>query len=89
MSEPLIERPEQVTSKPFKEMAEAIEHNAEQGFGGAVVVVPPSSGGDPISILILDSQGDPAQFWSTIQTRISIVLDTLKDRSRPGGLGMR
>ena len=90
MDQPLIERPEQVTSKPFHEMARAIEHNAGQGFGGAVVIVPPANGGGSIELLMLDSQGDVAQFYSTIMSRIQVALEGLKDKQRvAGGFGMR
>lgn len=90
MSEPLVTPPEKVTSKPFHEMARAIEHNAGQGFGGAVVIVPPQGGGEPIELLMLDSKGDVAQFFSTIQTRIQLLLQDLQDKSRiSGGFGIR
>lgn len=85
--QPLIERPEQNTSQPFHEMAAAIEHNPGQGFGGAVVIVPPTGGGEPISILTFDSQGDLAQFYSSIQSRIQIRVAELDNRQRIAGQG--
>jgi len=69
-------------SASFHEMAQAIEHNEKQGFGGAVVIVPPEGGGEPISLLMLDSSGDPAQFYSTIMTRIQLVLQRLQDEKQ-------
>ena len=66
----------------FSAMAQRIIHNAESVFGGAVVIVPPANGGEPIEMLVLDQAGDAAQFWGTINTRIAIVLDKLKDEQR-------
>ena len=73
------------TSDPFTKMAQRIEHNAEATFGGAVVIVPPKNAGDQIELLMLDAQGDPAQFWSTVMTRIQVVLEKLKDQERRVG----
>ena len=36
-------------------MAAMIELNADVVFGGAVVIIPPENGGEPIELLILDS----------------------------------
>ena len=80
--QPLVERPTNDPSSFFKEMAQAIEHNRNQGFGGAVVIVPPTGGGDNIELLILDSKADIAQFWSTIKTRIDIRLADLDQKAR-------
>lgn len=66
----------------FKAMAVAIEHNAGNTFGGAVVIVPPPSGGEQIELLILDLKADPAQFWATIRTRIDIKLAELDEVRR-------
>lgn len=77
-------------SDPFKKMAERIEHNADATFGGAVVIIPPLNGGDPIELLMLDSAGSAAQFWSTLKTRIQIVLDELEQKQRmTAGFGHR
>jgi len=66
----------------FKNMAARIEHNADSKFGGAVVIYPPDEGGDPIEVLLLDQASDPVMFWQTVQSRIAIVLETLKDKQR-------
>ena len=72
----------QSCAKSFARMAERVLHNQDSVFGGAVVIVPPKNAGEQIELLMLDSAGDPAQFWSTIQTRIAIVMDKLKDQER-------
>jgi len=81
MSEPLIQK-SQATVDPFRRMADRIEKNADATFGGAVVIVPPSYAGDTIELLMLDAQGDAAQFWGTIATRIQIILKSLDDQRR-------
>ena len=81
MSE-LLEPPAPEAAQRFTAMAAAIEHNAAATFGGAVVIIPPTNGGEPIELLILDLKADPAQFWSTIKTRIEIKLAELDERQR-------
>lgn len=72
----------QACAKAFARMAERVLHNADSTFGGAVVIIPPKNAGEQIELLMLDSSGDPAQFWSTIQTRIALVMDKLKEQER-------
>ena len=59
----------------FRKMADAIESNAERGFGGAFVIMPPE--GDPIETLILDSKQDPSQFYMLLKTKCDIALNEL------------
>ena len=81
MSE-LLEPSAPEAAQRFTAMAAAIEHNAGATFGGAVVIIPPPNGGEPIELLILDLKADPAQFWSTIRTRIDIKLAELDENRR-------
>ena len=46
------------------------------------VIIPPGTTGEPIELLMLDAQGDEAQFWSTILTRIQMVIQKLSERER-------
>lgn len=86
----LVERPKNEAAERFRQMAAAIDHNADGTFGGAVVIIPPANGGEPIELLILDLKADPAQFWATIKTRIEIKLAELDDRQRnQKAFGMR
>ena len=78
----LVDIPKNEAAERFTAMAAAIEHNAGATFGGAVVIIPPPNGGEPIELLILDLKADPAQFWSTIKTRIEIKLAELDERQR-------
>ena len=66
----------------FRKMAERIDHNNDAGFGGACVFIPPQGMGDPIEVLILDNAGDPAQFYSTVATRLQIALDKLQGQNQ-------
>ena len=77
-------------AKPFENMAARISTNAGETFGGAVVIIPPGTVGEPIELLMLDAQGDEAQFWSTIQTRIQMTISKLQDKERVAqGFGRR
>lgn len=62
----------------FRKMAERIDNNREDGFGGACVIMPPAGGGDPIEILIVVPPGgfsDLVQFYSMVSSRIQRSLD--------------
>jgi hypothetical protein len=69
-------------SEPFTKMADRVKHNADTKFGGAVVIVPPTGTADAIELLMLDAQGDQAQFWSTILTRIQVLMQGLEAKDR-------
>ena len=69
-------------SEPFYQMKEKIDRNEGTKFGGAAVIVPPTGAGDAIELLLLDAQGDQAQFWSTILTRIQVIMQNLQEKER-------
>lgn len=80
--QPLVEHPEQVLAEHFRRMAARIEHNAQETFGGAVVIVPPVGGGDAIEFLVLGSKPDLAQFYSTVQTKITLALSEIQEKQQ-------
>lgn len=65
----------------FRAMADKIERNANDVFGGAVVVVPPA-GGDSLHILVLDSQQDPSMFWGNLKAKCDIAIASLANLAR-------
>lgn len=69
---------------PFDSMAAKVRHNAENGFAGAFVIVPPVSdmASDPVEVLFLDASPNPAAFWGQIKARIDIVLVEIEERQR-------
>ena len=89
MNQPLIEPNAQKAepAKRFAAMAQRIDDNIGEPFGGAVVIVPPG-GGESIEILMLDPHADLAMFWSAISTKIGIALQALEAEKRQrGGFG--
>lgn len=78
------EAEKKLPSDRFRAMAEDIDHNAKRPFGGAVVIHPPEGGGDPIEFLMVGA-GDIAQFYGTVQTKIQLVLEGLKQPPPPFG----
>lgn len=79
----LVEVQKNEAAERFRVMAARIDHNDPTTFGGAVVIIPPANdGGESIELLILDLKADPAQFWSTIKTRIEIKLAELDEGRR-------
>jgi hypothetical protein len=76
-------------SAPFTDMAARIDLNAEQGFGGAFVIVPPGEEAKPRVLLMLDNAENPAMFWSALQTTCQLALQELanEEQRASGGLG--
>lgn len=70
-------------SDRFRRMATSIDHNNTRHnpmpFAGAVVIVPPKDGGDPVELLLLDEKADPAQFWATVLTRVQMRINEIQD----------
>ena len=72
-------------SEPFSKMAERIDHNASEAFGGAFVIVPPAGAGTMIETLLLTQSGDPANFWLVLQSHVNKVLADLQAPPNPYG----
>lgn len=75
-------------SDAFRKMADAIDHNdGKLPFGGAFVIVPPSNENEPphpLSLLILDTTNNPAQFWGTLKAKADLTIRQLDDVQRMG-----
>ena len=81
MNQPLVEGRNPDPASYFDSMAKRITKNADQPFGGAVVIVPPGTN-QPIEILMLDPNSDMALFWGTIRTKIDIALANAEAEKR-------
>lgn len=68
----------------FRAMAEKIDTNRDNGFGGAFVIVAPN--GATHDTLILDSAANGAAFWSLLSTRCQIELAEI-DKNERGAQG--
>lgn len=78
----------------FRKMADRIELNKADGFGGSCVIVPPAGQGtNPIEILIVippGGVGDLVQFFSMVQSRIQRELDEASSQQQLAqGFGRR
>ena len=66
-------------SDRFRKMADRIDLNKDDGFGGACVIVPPNgTGANPIEILIVlpaGGVGDLVQFFSMVSSRVQREVD--------------
>ena len=76
-------------SDPFTAMAAKIDLNAEHGFGGAFVVMPPGEDAAPLSLLMLDDGANEAMFWANVQTMASMALQDIQNRERDAARGFR
>jgi hypothetical protein len=70
----------------FRKMADRIEQNAEEPFGGVFLAIPPGEDSEGVESLILDSKEDLAQFWGMILVKAqkAIADQDSKDRMRTG-----
>ena len=78
------------TDEPFTKMATRVKHNTGSTFGGACVIVFPTTSNfnlEPIELLILDSKGEPAQFLATLRTRLDMVMQEIAAKDRQQGFG--
>ena len=58
----------------FRQLADKIDKNAPEDFGGAFIVVPPS--GDPISGMMIGEQ-DVNTFWILVKTKLEAEVEKL------------
>lgn len=69
-------------SDRFRKMAERLDHNAEDGFGGCFLIVPPVDGGEVIETLILDSKQDATQYWILLKSKCEMEIARLDGANR-------
>jgi hypothetical protein len=70
---------------PFTDMAKRIELNADNGFSGAFVVVPPGEDAQPRVMLVLDNVGNPGQFWGMLMAHCQMAIQELENENRQRG----
>ncbi len=68
------EVPKAKLSEPFTRMAERIDKNEGESFGGAFVIIPPEGAGTPMQSLMFNTGTDKAQFWLMLQGMINTAL---------------
>lgn len=74
----------------FRKMAERLDHNAADGFGGCFLIVPPAEGGEVIETLILDSKQDATQYWILLKSKCEAEIVRLDQGNRTQqGFGRR
>ncbi len=84
------EVPKAKLSEPFTKMAERIDKNEGESFGGAFVIVPPTGAGEPMQAVTFNTGTDPAAFWMLLQAQINVTLENLKSQqASPYGMPRR
>ena len=63
----------------YREMAEKIERNKPEDFGGAFLIIPPD--GDPISGILVGSV-DLLTFWSLIKSKLDLAVQAADDKQK-------
>lgn len=63
----------------FRELAEKIERNKPEDFGGAFLIIPPD--GDPISGILVGSV-DLLTYWSLIKSKLDLAISSADDKQR-------
>ena len=64
----------------LRAMAEKLDTNRENGFGGCFLLIPPD--GTIKELMLLNNSPDLAMFWSLVQTTAQIALQELQDDQR-------
>ena len=70
----------------FRELADKIDRNPGEDFGGAFMLMPPK--GDPVSGLIVGA-ADVAMFWGLVKTKIDVALAELSIADAQQGIRRR
>lgn len=70
-------------------MADRIEKNDGEPFGGAVLIFPPGEAATVVEILNLDPTPDAAIFWATIRTKADEAASNLQSQARQHQAGFR
>lgn len=81
---PLVDAKEvsaQTAAGAFTKMADAILLNKQASFGGAVVIIPPEGGGEPVDLLLLTRQS-PVAFWALLKATVEAALSDLDAAAR-------
>jgi hypothetical protein len=68
-------------SEIFRKLADKIDRNEEEEFGGAVCIVPPK-GEATIDWVIVDSKADLLRFWVKLKTDIDAIAQEVDNRAR-------
>lgn len=71
--------PVNLPAELFREIADKIERNKPEDFGGAFMVVSPD--GDTISGMLVGDT-DLVTFWSLIKAKIDIAINTASDKQK-------
>lgn len=69
----------------FRLVADKIDLNKTNGFGGAFVIVTPD--GVVMDLLLLDNSQNPAMFLGLVKTRAEIALAEMEADSRQDNMG--
>ena len=83
---PLIDEqnvPAQKTAQVFSDMASRVMLNKDGHFGGAVVIVPPENGGEPVEMFMLTRES-PAAFWAVLKALVDRNIADLDSLARQG-----
>jgi hypothetical protein len=71
----------------FKAIAERLEKNTNEEFGGVFLIVPPEGGGEPIDGIFLASKPNPVSFWASLNGQVEMAIEEFKAANQPQGHG--
>jgi hypothetical protein len=67
-------------AEKLRSLAETISLNAANGFGGAVIIIPPA--GDPRDLVFLSGKIDPNFFWAQVINFVNVITAEVDDEKR-------
>ena len=68
----------------IRKMADRVEKNADEPFGGCFIIFPPGENVEPIEALRLDTRPDVALFWGDIKAKADMAVHELSNQDRMG-----
>lgn len=69
----------------FRLMADRIEKNASEPFGGVALIIPPGESVSSVELLKLDPKPDSVIFWGEIRSKADEAVSELAAQSRQRG----
>ena len=69
----------------FRNIAERLEKNTDEEFGGVFLIVPPEGGGEPIDGMFLASKPNPVSFYASMQGQVEMAIEEFKAANQPQG----
>jgi hypothetical protein len=69
----------------FRAIADRLDKNASEEFGGAFLLVPPGEGVGAIDGMLVTTAPNAVTFWSGLQGQVELAIDSFKQEAQARG----